>query len=217
MEHIKKPTTIIIILLVILIALVVFTNRPLSIEAPIIEEAPVVTTTVETKPTPTPTKPAGVVTTTTAAPVKKAPYDTKNTWILFDGRQVKLVNGFALITASDPYNNESLQHIGYETIGDFNGDTKPDVAFLLTRQNKNAGPLYQIATIVSTENGQKTTNMVVIGDRIKIQSVKFDSNTREISVNYLQRKQNEPITTTPTVPVTAVLKVTEANELEKIR
>ena len=118
MENIKKPTTIIIILLVVLIALVVFMNRPLSSEAPVIEQTPTVTTTVETKPTPVTTKPAGVITTTTAAPIKKAPYDTKNTWILFDGRQVKLVNGFALITAGDPSNNESLQHIGYETIGD---------------------------------------------------------------------------------------------------
>ncbi len=217
MENIKKPTTIIIILLVVLIALVVFMNRPLSIEAPVIEETPAVTTTVETKPTPVTTKPAGVITTTTAAPIKKAPYDTKNTWILFDGRQVKLVNGFALITAGDPSNNESLQHIGYETIGDFNGDKKSDVAFLLTRQNKNAGPLYQIAAIVSTEDGQKTTNMVIIGDRITIQSVKFDPNTSEISVNYLQRKQNQPITTTPSVPATLVLKVTEASELEKVR
>ncbi len=223
MESNKKPTVLIIVLLIILIGLVLFKNKPAPTDTALTEETPVVTTDTEktTAPTPVVSQPK----TTTPKPatsqpvVTKSPYDLKNTWVIVDGRQVKVVNGFAVITAGDPSNNETISYAGYETVGDINGDKKADVVALYTRQNKNTKNLYYLVAGMSTpEDGYKTSNMVAIDQGITMQSVKINSNDSEILVYYLQKKQTDPASAVPSVPTTVVIKpVVGAPEIEKIK
>lgn len=223
MENDKKPTTIIIVLLVILIVIVLFKNKEAAPDAAIINEVPVVTTDSSTSPTPV--APAPKTTTSTPKPVTsepvvtKSPYDLKNTWIIVDGRQVKVVNGFALITAGDPSNNESFSYAGYETVGDINGDKKADVVALYTRQNKNVKNLYYLVAGMSTlEDGYKTSNLVAIDKGITMQSVKIDAVNSQILVNFLQKKQTDPASAVPSVPTTVVVKpVSGVAEIEVVK
>jgi hypothetical protein len=207
MQNIKK-SVIILIILIIGISLAVFMSRPRPLPT---------TTEIENNPVSTSNEtPAKTGTTVVAA--KKSPYDTKNATLVFDGRQIKLVNGYALVTAADPSNNETLQYVGYESVGDLNQDKKPDVAFVITRQNKNAGPFYYVVAAVSSEEDYKTvykaTNLFLFGDRITPQSTAINSSARELQVNFLQRKQNDLPTAKPSIPVALMLKIGSTGKLE---
>lgn len=101
--------------------------------------------------------------------------------------------------------DEATRYFGNEARGDFNGDGKEDIAFLLTRTPGGSGTFYYVAAALGADNGFVGTNAVFLGDRIAPQTTEFrDGN---IIVNYADRKPGEPMTASPSVGTSKRLKV----------
>lgn len=81
--------------------------------------------------------------------------------------------------------------------GDLNNDDKEDVAVLLAETGGGSGVFIHIAAYVSGPVNYKGTNAMFLGDRIAPQSISISNGV--ITVNYLDRKEDEPFAAEPTV------------------
>jgi len=106
------------------------------------------------------------------------------------------------------------RYFGNEAVGDLNGDEKEDVAFLLTQETAGSGVFYYAVVALKTNTGYKGTNAIFLGDRIAPQTTEIRDDI--LIVNYADRNINEPMTTSPSVGVSAYLKINKEN-LEKIK
>ncbi|MEY2664829.1 MAG: hypothetical protein RIT04_637 [Candidatus Parcubacteria bacterium] len=142
-------------------------------------------------------------------------FDGKNATITIDGKSITLVNGISQIL---PIPNSSskitTRYFGNEATGDLTGDGIADTAFLVTQDTGGSGLFYYAVVAIKTSTGYKTTNAFLIGDRIAPQSTYIPVNSRELQVNYAERKPGEPMTTAPSVGAVLLLKVTPAGILE---
>lgn len=100
--------------------------------------------------------------------------------------------------------------IGY---GDLNNDKKTDAAVILTRQGAGSGSFVYVGAFVSGLVTYKGTNTIFLGDRIVIQSI--TANNGVVRVNYLDRREDEPLAAEPTTPVTKEF-VYRAEELQEL-
>lgn len=110
------------------------------------------------------------------------------------------------------YGIENASYFGNEASGDLNGDGKDDKVFLIVQKSEGSGTFYYAIASIQTDKGYKNTNPFFIGDRIAPQSTSIVS--REIYINYAERKQGEPMTTPPSQGATLLLKVTPEGVLE---
>lgn len=105
-------------------------------------------------------------------------------------------------------------YFGNEAKGDFNGDGKEDVAFLYTEDGGGSGTFYYVTVKLADGKGFKELNPMLLGDRIAPQTTEFREGM--IVVNYADRKLDEPMTTKPSVGVSAYFKVL-GNKLVKVK
>ena len=108
----------------------------------------------------------------------------------------------------------TTRYFGNEARGYLNGDGLEDVAFLITQDGGGSGLFYYVVVALKTQDGYKTTNAFLIGDRIAPQSTDINTSAKELDVNFAERKAGEPMTTQPSVGATLVLKVTPEGVLE---
>ncbi|MCR4333711.1 MAG: hypothetical protein NUV60_01660 [Patescibacteria group bacterium] len=116
---------------------------------------------------------------------------------IINGQPVTLVNGRAE-TDGAPGSAEKVvtQYFGNVATGDLNGDSLPDVAFLLTQNTGGSGTFYYVvATIVAADGSYKGTDAVLLGDRIAPQTTEIRDG--KLIVNYADRKAGEPMTAQP--------------------
>ncbi|MEN9341832.1 MAG: hypothetical protein RIQ54_88 [Candidatus Parcubacteria bacterium] len=142
-------------------------------------------------------------------------FDGKNTTFTIDGMAVTLVNGISV--TSDGLGSSSLittRYFGNEAADDLTGDGLADTAFLVTRDTGGSGIFYYVVVAVQTATGYKNTNAFFIGDRIAPQSTYIPKHSRELHINYAERRPGEPATTNPSVGATLLLKVTPEGILE---
>lgn len=141
--------------------------------------------------------------------------DVKNATYTIDGQAVALVNG-KLEQEIIPGSASKIitQYFGNEAKGDFNGDGKEDVAFLLTQNSGGSGTFFYVAALISTKDGYKGTNAILLGDRIAPQTTEFRNG--EIIVNYADRGSNEPMTASPSIGVSKYFKISD-NKLIEIK
>jgi hypothetical protein len=144
-------------------------------------------------------------------------FDAENSTFTIDGTSVTLVNGVSE-TAAAPGSASKVttRYFGNEVAGDLSGDGLPDTAFLVTQDSGGSGSFYYIVAAIKTAEGYKTTNAFLIGDRIAPQSTLISTDSRELQVNYAERKPGEPMTAQPSVGATLLLKVTPAGVLERV-
>lgn len=88
---------------------------------------------------------------------------------------------------------EPQQYFGNEVKGDLNNDGKNDIAFLITRNDKDRGILYYLASSLATDNGYIGTNLVYIGEKIQPQNISIDNGV--ISIDYLNLLNKNSTTT----------------------
>jgi hypothetical protein len=143
-------------------------------------------------------------------------FDGKNATFAIDGKSVTLVNGISEMPIPDSSAKIVTHYFGNEATGDLVAPGSGDMAFLVTQETGGSGVFYYVVVAMKTQNGYKTTNAFFIGDRIAPQSTHIQSDARELTVNYAERKPNEPMTAQPTVGATLVLKVTPGGVLEGV-
>lgn len=121
---------------------------------------------------------------------------SKGTFI-FDDINISLENGKAETNLSE---NGTLSQtttlsdkIAY---GDLNRDNKEDAAALFVQEGAGTGIFMYVAAYVSGTVRYNGSNAIYIGDRLIPQSIFIDNEV--IKVVYLDRKEGEPFTTTPT-------------------
>jgi len=142
-------------------------------------------------------------------------FDGKNSSFTIDKVNITLKNG---ISQTDIASSSALKittkYFGNEAYGDLNGDGLADTAYLITQDTGGSGLFYYVVVALKNPTGYKTTNAFFIGDRIAPQSTEIHSDSKELYVNFAERKPGEPFTTQPSQGVTLYLKVTTDGVLE---
>lgn len=130
----------------------------------------------------------------------------ENTTYIIEGRRVTLTDGYAeAATVPGSALKTVTRYFGNSATGDLNGDGKPDVGFILTQNSGGSGMFYYAAVALKTAHGYQGTNAVLLGDRVAPQTTEIRNG--ELIVNYAERKASEPMTTPPSVGVSAYLSV----------
>ena len=93
---------------------------------------------------------------------------------------------------------EEITLLEESATGDLNGDNKEDTAVLLARNSGGSGVFVSAAAYVSGPVGYKGTKTIYIGDRISPTSVTISNGV--VTVNFLDRREDEPFSAEPTVP-----------------
>ncbi len=139
--------------------------------------------------------------------------DARNATYTIEGEEVVLVNGRSekeIISGSA--SKIITQYFGNEARADFNGDDIEDVAFLLNQNSSGSGTFFYVAVALSSKDGYRGTNAILLGDRIAPQTTEFRNG--EIIVNYAERKADEPMTASPSVGVSKYLKISDGQLVE---
>lgn len=145
--------------------------------------------------------------------VQNAVVDQKNATYIIEGQTVTLVNGSAETPATaGSAEKVATQYFGNETIGDFNGDGMPDIAFLLTQDPGGTGTFFYVAAALETASGYQGTNAILLGDRIAPQTTEFKNGM--IIVNYAERAPSDPMTAQPSVGISKYFKIIDGKLIE---
>jgi hypothetical protein len=131
-------------------------------------------------------------------PIVNGHPDPSNATFTFDDGPVTLKKGTNTTSVSDEEDvkieTDLDDTIGY---GDLNADGKEDAAVILVQSGGGSGTFFHVAAYVSGPVSYKGTNAVFIGDRILVKSISVRKN--KITVDYLDRDDNEPLAAEPTV------------------
>jgi hypothetical protein len=134
--------------------------------------------------------------------------DPKNATYEIDGQSVVLVNGLSEIQISPGSASKIItRYFGNDVIGDFNNDSKNDIAFLLTQTTGGTGTFYYVAADLSNGSKSVGTNAILLGDRIAPQNTEFQDGI--IIVNYADRQPGESFSTQPTIGLSAFFKIAD--------
>jgi hypothetical protein len=135
--------------------------------------------------------------TTTSSQTKP---DPSNATFTFEDGTVSLTKG----KSNDPIEGSaatvetSLTDV--RAYGDINGDGKDDTAALLTQIGGGSGEFTYLVGYVSGTVTYKGTNAVFIGDRIQPKSITIKNGV--VTVNYLDRKEDQSFADEPTINTT---------------
>ena len=85
--------------------------------------------------------------------------------------------------------------------GDLNADGIDDATFILTQNSGGSEVFYYVVATINDLTDKKTigTNGVLLGDRISLQNMSIKNGV--ITVNYADRKKEEPMTEQPSVGI----------------
>jgi hypothetical protein len=152
----------------------------------------------------------------TQSPSGQSSFDAKNSNFVIDSRTITLVNGVSIVpSVPNSASMNTTRYFGNEDTDDLNGDGLSDSAYLVTENTGGSGLFYYAVVALQTSTGYVTTNAVYIGDRIAPQSTEIHSDTKELYINYADRKKDEPMTAKTTIGTTLILKVTSSGVLSE--
>jgi len=144
---------------------------------------------------------------------QKLVVDPRNATYLIGNEEVALVNGRAEKEITSGSASKTVtQYFGNEVKADFNGDGREDIAVLLSQNSGGSGTFYYVVAVLSSEEGYRGTNAILLGDRIAPQTTEFRN--EEIIVNYADRNPGEPMTASPSMGVSKYLKISEGKLME---
>jgi len=134
--------------------------------------------------------------------------DVENGTYFIDGQPVTLVNGVAEHEATPGSGTRIItSYFGNEVEVDLNSDGLMDMAFLLQQENGSDSIFYYATAAINTGDGYLGTNAIFLGDRIAPQSTNIDlNNPSQFVVNYVDRKEGEPMSSPPSEGVSKTFK-----------
>jgi hypothetical protein len=122
--------------------------------------------------------------------------DPLNATYVVDGQTMKLVDGLHEIQAVPGATTKITSFVfGKPVFGDLDGDDDDDAALFLVQQPGGSGTFYYVVASLNLTGTYEGTNAVILGDRIAPQNVRISNGV--IIVNYADRRQEEPMATSP--------------------
>lgn len=143
----------------------------------------------------------------------KAP-EAANATYTVEGRSVTLSNGVAEEAAAPGSATKIRTKLSeMQAVGDLDGDRKPDIVVVLIRDPGGSGTFYYLAAVLNDAAGVgKATNAQLLGDRIVVENLSVGSG--QITVEYLTRREREPMAAAPSVKVTKKFAVKDSKLVE---
>lgn len=121
-------------------------------------------------------------------------YDERNSTFQIDGNYITLINGKS---TTDSISGTTYRYFGNSARGDLNGDKIPDIAFLVTGQTSGSGLFYYAVIAIQENSGYRSIGTTFLGDRIAPQTSEIRSG--KLTVNYADRRPDQPFTSQPSV------------------
>lgn len=122
--------------------------------------------------------------------------DPLNGTYSIDDQRVPFVDGSAKVIADGTENDFKI--FGKPVYGDLNGDGKSDAIFYVTEETEGTGFfVYVVGATNDGAGGYRPTDAIFIGDRISPQNITTTGG--KAAVNYVDRKDGEPMAAEPTV------------------
>lgn len=141
---------------------------------------------------------------------KQGPTDYKDATFLIDNKPVTLVNGISEVAQEGSSSKIVTKYFGNIAKGDLNGDSIPDLGFLVTQETGGSGTFFYVVGAIQTPNNTYNgTSAVFLGDRIAPQTTEIRDG--KLIVNYAIRLPNEPMTTAPSMAKSIFLKLDSAD------
>ncbi len=126
----------------------------------------------------------------------------KNATYEIDGKPVTLVDGVSVVAAAPGSAAKiTTQYFGNEVTHDFDGDGRPDTAFILTQNTGGSGTFFYVVAALNKPSGFVGSKGFLLGDRIAPQTTEIsrDLNKNVLIVNYADRKTGESFAVMPSV------------------
>lgn len=120
--------------------------------------------------------------------------DPSSTSFIFDDGTITLSGG----KSENEETGEEISLLEERAFGDINSDKKNDAVVFLARSGGGSGVFIYAAAYVSGPVNYKGSNAVFLGDRIAPQTISVNNGT--VTVYYLDRGEDEPFASEPTVP-----------------
>lgn len=126
--------------------------------------------------------------------------DAANSTFQIEKTSVALVNGRAEAPTAPGSAAKAVTTLLVKAVGDVDGDGRDDAPVILVHEPGGSGSFSYVAVVLNPSTGAKSTNAVLIGDRVSGQAVKLDGKT--VVVTYLDRRAGEAFSVAPSVPAT---------------
>ncbi len=124
--------------------------------------------------------------------------DVKNISYVIDRETYVLVNGKVekeVAPGSD--SKQTVSMFGEPVYEDLNGDDVKDAAVMLVSNSGGSGTFYYAVLAIATGTTYKSTNVLLLGDRIAPQNINIKDG--HAVYNYAERKVGESMTTQPSI------------------
>lgn len=139
--------------------------------------------------------------------------DERNSTFVIDDQIITLKDGKAIIeTDPNSASQNTFKYFGNGASGDLDGDRIPEIAFLITKETGGSGLFYYVVVATRNKDGYQSLNTIFIGDRIAPQSTQIQSGV--LTINYADRKDGEPFTTSPSQGKSLKLTISKGNLVE---
>ncbi|MBL7970093.1 MAG: hypothetical protein JNL03_01125 [Prolixibacteraceae bacterium] len=137
----------------------------------------------------------------------------RNSTYFFENGPVTLIDGYEeKEIVPGAASRQVTQYSGNEIKADLNNDQIEDAVFVLTQSQGGSGTFFYVAAALGSAQGYQGTNVILLGDRISPLAVTVENGA--ITVSYLERKPEEPMTGKPSISVSKQLRLENGKLVE---
>jgi hypothetical protein len=129
-----------------------------------------------------------------------APPDPRSATFTIERDRITLAGGRAEREAAPGSATKIVTTLGdQQATADLDGDGRPDSVVLLVHQPGGSGTFFYVAALLNLPGGASATPAVLLGDRVKVTSLRVDGAV--IVVEMLDRSAGQPLSASPSVAV----------------